>query len=335
MAHGIFTKRDFQIAEKPAWHKLTVLETPTKEHFPELESVTMEYHTGKHRPNGEPLYSPVIIGGETRAIAIAKDDGEICGECYNPNSYTLFSPREAWDYVAGVLAGTGYTVESIGMLWNRSNWFISTRLDELKSVKMGGRETNFMLNFSGGLDKSMSPQAELSSTVVVCANTLSVSRMSGERLFKIRATKNFGDRLKETVSEVEKACGMAAIFKAEMDKLANNTCNVDRAQKVLTGFFTPREVTKASEMSTRSKNQVRQITNLFLDGIGNSGRTEFDLLNAVTELGTRGNGKNDGKAFGSGEFGGWADTKAEFASVMINPAKLQTVEERGKALLTA
>ena len=48
MASGIFnTKRDFQVSEKMQWHKLTKLEKPTIEHFPEIKAMPLYYNGGK------------------------------------------------------------------------------------------------------------------------------------------------------------------------------------------------------------------------------------------------------------------------------------------------
>ena len=228
-------------------------------------------------------------------------------------------------------------VQSVGMLWNRSNWFISTELSELKEVSIGdGRKSFFNLNFSGGLDRSMSPQAELSNIVCVCSNTVSLSRMTGQVLFKARASKNFKTKLDASKAEVEKAVGMAAIFKASMDQLATKPCNSKRAENILTGFLAPKG--DDVELSTHLTNRVAELVTLHKTGIGNRGETEFDLFNAFTEAHTRGiaGSKRDaGKEFASGEYGGHADRKAEFARLLTTPPQLAVVEKRGQSLLMA
>ena len=166
MAHGIYTDRDFQIAMEMAWHKLTILKQPTREAFPEIVPMPLTYQIGNDT-------YPVIHGDKRYVSPVALDDGLPVAPPYCEGTYSLFTPRDAWDWAASILAGTQYDVQSIGMLWNRSNWFISVKLTELQNLSVGdGRETRFQLNLSGGLDRSMSPQGELSSTVVVCANTL-------------------------------------------------------------------------------------------------------------------------------------------------------------------
>ncbi len=325
MASGLFTKRDFQVSLEMAWHKLTRLEKPTIEHFPNIVAMPLHYNGGKDAKFGDNQYM----------IPVAEDDMLPVAPPYCEGSYSLFTPKEAWNWVAEILAGTGYNVQSIGMLWNRSKWFISTELQELKAVKLGGRDSKFQFNFSGGLDRKMSPQAEVSNIIQVCSNTVSLSRKSGQVLFNEKATKNFKTRLELAKAEVEKAVGMAAIFKAEMDKLAENPCNTNRAERIFAGFITPIEDEK---MSTRAKNTVQTLADLHVSGLGNRGETEFDMLNAYTQLLTRGTEDSklsEGRRFVSSEFGNNADSKAEFARLLTTGRDgLQGIEKRGESLLT-
>ena len=175
MAYGIYTGRDFQVAEVMAWHKLTTLAKPTIQHFPEIVPLPLYYNGGKE----------MMFGDKRFMVPVAKDDMLPVAPPYCDGTYTLFTPREAWEWVSGLLTGTEYNIQSIGMLWNRSFWFMSTELTELKSLSIGdGRDTKFQLNFSGGLDRKVSPQAELSSIVAVCHNTISLSRTTGEKIRK-------------------------------------------------------------------------------------------------------------------------------------------------------
>jgi len=348
MSHGIYNpKRDFQIAETQAWHKLTKIGKPKLEDFPEIKAMPLFFYGGKE----------VVFGNRKFHVPVSMDDmlpvaPPFCGETIvdeteagceakekdKRGTYILFTPREAWAWVAGELAGTNYDVSSIGMLWNRSFWFIGVTLSELKSMTVGdGRQSNFQLNFSGGLDRSVSPQCELSSILPVCWNTISLSRASGKILFHERATKNFSDRLEASKGEVEKAVGMAAVFKAAMDGLAANECNENRAKEIFAGFITPEiEAGDKLKMSTRGENTVKELVHLHTNGIANRGQTEFDLLNAYTQLLTHGSATPFGRRFASSEFGNNADSKSEFYNLLTTDRDaLPAIEERGRKLLAA
>jgi hypothetical protein len=363
MSSGIFNlKRDFQMSLEMQWHKFTRLGQPTKESFPEIKPMPLFYNDGKD----------MIFGNRKFVVPVSMDDmlpvaPPYCGETIidteekgceakekdKRGTYILFTPREAWDWVTEVLAGTEYNIKSIGMLWNRSFWFIGTELTELKSVTVGdGRTSNFMLNFSGGLDRSVSPQCELSSILPVCHNTISLSRASGKVLFHERATKHFTDRKEAAKNQVSEAVGMAAVFKASMDALAKQACDAARAERIVAGFITPiadADDEPVLKMSSRGANTVATLKGLHVNGIDNKGKTEFDLLNAYTELLTRGTAEQKipfGRRFASAEFGNNADSKSTFYNFLTNRKwkfgkgntdwmTIDECEERGEKLLAA
>lgn len=354
MASGLYTKRDFQVARTMAWHNLTTLAAPTREHFPNIIPAPLYF--------GEDC-KPMIYGDRKFVVPVAEDDmlpvaPPYCGETVPDDepktcpakpedtrgTYILFTPREAWDWVHEVLSGTHFEVSSIGMLWNRSFWFIGVTLTELQELTVGGRNSQFQLNFSGGLDRSVSPQCELSSILPVCWNTISLSRAMGKILFAERATKNFATRLDAAKAEVEKAAGMTAVFKAAMDSLADKPCNKPRAERIFAGYLVDEvrvdeKTGKDIPMSTRSSNTVKELAALHVDGIANAGKTEMDLLNAYTQRYTHG-GKEAkttmGRRFVSSEFGSGADTKADFFRLLTTGREaLPEIEERGARLLAA
>lgn len=353
MASGLYTKRDFQIAREQAWHGLTTIKAPSREDFPNIIPAPLYF--------GDDC-KPMVYGDRKFVVPIAEDDGlpvapPYCGETIPDDepktcpakpedtrgTYVLFTPREAWDWVHEVLSGTHFEASSIGMLWNRSFWFIGVTLTELKELTVGdGRQSRFQFNFSGGLDRSVSPQCELSSILPVCHNTISLSRATGKILFAERATKNFNTRLEAAKAEVEKAVGMTAVFKAAMDSLADKPCDKSRAERIFAGYLVDEVRQKDGKdlpMSTRARNTVGELAELHVSGIANRGETEFDLLNAYTERCTHG-GKEAkttmGRRFVSSEFGGGADTKADFFRVLTTGRDaLPEIEERGARLLAA
>ena len=326
MAHGIYTNRDFQISEEMAWHKKTTIAKPVITAFPTIQAMPLFYGDDcKSAAHGDNAYY----------MPVSTDDMLPVAPPFNPQSYSLFTPQDAWKWVSEVLEGTGHDFKSIGMLWNRSFWFIGVELSELKNLTIGdGRESRFQMNFSGGLDRKVSPQCELSSILPVCWNTISLSRSSGQVLFREKATKNFSNRLEAAKSEIEKAVGMTRVFKAAMDGLAKKPCNVDRARCVFAGYLTPGDDKK---MSTRTKNTVDTLADLHVNGIANRGKTEFDMLNAYTQLlsrGTESSTVDTGARFTSSEFGGNADGKADFTRLLTTGRDtLFATEQRGKELV--
>lgn len=342
MAHGLVTSRDFQVGLEPAWHGLTqIVPAVTRECFPEIVQSPLYY--------GDDA-KPLSVGGKPYFVPVSSDDGKPVAPPFSPDSYTLFTPHQAWDWITSLLAGTGFTVKSCGMIWDRSQWFLGIELTELRSV--ADEICQYYLNASGGLDRSMSPSFELAGLFPVCANTLNISRMTGEILFRSKATKKFTERREAASAEVEKAVGMARVFKAQLSKLQNAPCSIEQASRIYAGYLGLDTIPVGStepvkELSTRSAGTLETLKTLFVSGRGNAGQTEADVLNGYTELYTRGNVDSPrydaSKAWVSGEFGGNADKKATFANLMVERTcyaadhewSLDEVADYGKTLIAA
>jgi len=329
MSSGLETSRDFQVGLAMAWHGQTkVVTTIEQAEFPEIVPLPVYFQDTK---------------GEFKAIApvhipVALDDGLPCGAPHSADTYSLFTPKNAWDYVHGILEGTGFTVESIGMLKNRTVWFLSVKLDEVQATAINGdsSETRFQFNFSGGLNRQFSPQCELSAIRAVCWNTVSLSRMSGKVLFKAKATKNFKQKLDIAKTEIEAAVGMTKIFIDTLANLSKKACDTSRAERIYTGFLAPMA---AKKRSTRLENTTEELVSLFgKTETGNQGKSLLDVFNGFTEYRTRGSlesSKSRWDQFESSEFGLYADQKADFANVLADRNRLTKIEARGKELLLA
>jgi hypothetical protein len=331
MAHGIVTIRDFvygKVGQGNDWHGLTVeKENLSPEMFPNMEAQQLQTFQGVALP---------------WKVLISTDDNQPCGSPFNPDSFGYILPQAAWEMVEQAIAGTHYTVERIGMLWDRSFWFVSISLDELKAVSRPGEM--FRLNFSGGLDGANSPQGELSHIRAVCWNTISASRRTNDYLFKIRQTTNSGSKLDAAKAEVEKAVGMAKIFNTTLAALEQIPCNIDTARAAYAGDVAARggdfriAVSKKTgqEKESKARNLVDEFTELFRTGAGNSGKTRADVLNGYTQLLTRGrkdSKKNVWTQVASSEFGGNADRKSEFLTTLADSNKFDALVARGKEAL--
>jgi len=283
MSSGLETSRDFQVGLSKAWHNLTKLvEVVGAEHFPEIVASPLTYTVGEELREWPGMTVP-----------ISTDDGFPVGTASGA-SYTLFTPREAMAYLSEVLAGTGHKVESLGMIFNRTRWFVTYSLDELQGVAPDGEA--FKLTASGGLDKSQSPSFNLTHTVAVCANTVQVAR-SGRALFASKLTKGFSSRLEATKATVDEA---RAVYAAD-----------------LTG-------NGADLRSARSSNLLDELVVGFQRGRGNAGATRYDTLNGYTEVMGQGlvgsSSRRDAfNRWQSSEWGGNAGRKAAFAEIITAP----------------
>lgn len=334
MAHKL-EKRDKQFGVVQAWHGLThVVPVLTKEICFPWQVI--------------PAQSGYLVNGEWVSDngfrkLLASDDLKPLGfqphvNCAGENaSYTYRTPHNAWDYSDRLTAGTNAEVVSAGTVQNRSKYFISKKLHELESLTLDdGSIMELVLNILGSLDKSLHESAVLSGTRTVCYNTLMMNFLQEKNIWKTRHSKNMDEKLEVKAIEIEKIVGFSAVVKATFNAMLKKPCDIDRAQRIYTGFIVPEN---ADEVSTRAENMVAEHVEAFQSGDGNSGRTEFDLLNGWTQPRTRGyseSKKDKWDVYETSEFGAYATSKSRFAELLLpaNREELDKIEARGRELLT-
>ena len=336
--------RDTQFGTEMGWHKKTEVRKvlTVDECFPTFTRKPLYIQNEK----GE--FVPFLENGQTgaeRYAPVASDDGY--GTAPIPASYRLFTPQEGWAKVSEILSGTEFKVVSAGTIQNRSRWFISTELTELQKVSAGMPDkTRFILNFFGGLDRSLSPVCNLSAIRIVCYNTLTQNRLDKKSyLFTGRLTQGFDAKLAEATPEIEKAVGMAEVFAVTMKNLADTSATENEARASYAGFlaakgatFTPSKTRNGNVRELRAVNQVDEMASLFRSGMGNKGQTRADILNGATEFWTHGakdTTKDIQSQFEASEFGRYADFKSDFLDVLTNEDSFTDTVKRGEKLLAS
>lgn len=307
MSSGLETSRDFQVGLEQAWHRQTVVKTAiSRDDFPVIVPAPLTYEAGGQLHQWEGM-----------SVPISADDGLPVGTAFG-SSYSLFTPRDAVTYLEEVLAGTGHRVESLGMIFDRSRWFVTFSLDELAGVAPRGEA--FKLTASGGLDKSQSPSFNLTHTVAVCANTVRVAR-AGRAVFSSKLTKGFAARLEASRANLGEVIGMARVFNETLRGLEALPATADKARAVYAADLAGNG---ADLRSARSSNLLDDLVAGFRSGRGNAGTSRLDVLNGFTEVFGQGlvGSSSRRDAFGrwqSSEFGGNADRKSAFAAAIATP----------------
>lgn len=340
MAH-LIEERDSQFGIEMAWHKLTKVRALLKkaECFPDFQRVPLMV---PYIENGETTYKPLVVAG-TKWFTVQADDDRENGIPV-PETYRLFTPREGWETVEKILAGSRYTVASAGTIKNRSQWFISVELDELKEACKGMEGDNahkFSLNFFGGLDRSLSPICNLSATRVVCHNTLTVNRQDkASHLFTGRLTASFDAKLANAAEEIEKAVGMVAVYRKTLERLGNQKATVEDARACYAGYLIEKGGSLVSardaDRQTKTRGTVAELTTLFQRGDGNKGESRLDIVNGFTQLFTRGSEgskKDKWSQFEASEFGLYAERKTEFFEAVAMAPRFAKLVSSGKEAL--
>ena len=313
---GLESSRDFQTGLVQEWHGQTnIVNEVTGECLPDIHGVQLYYGDD---------FTPMV----GHFLPVSKDDNKACGKPYNVDTYSLFTPREGLDYITQILAGTGFQIQSVGMLSNRSIWFASIHLTELLALIPGHVP---YVNINGSLDGKISLGGQLFVKKTVCKNTLRQSRELGEQIFRAKFTKNFKAAIDAAKKDIEKLVGMTRVFGETLKKIQAIPASENTAREIYAGF-----VTTGEKMTTRAKNLTGELVTLFQRGIGNRGETVEDINSGFTQARTRGleeSTKDVWSTFESSEFGSYADQKEEFFGILADDEKRETVRAKGQFLL--
>jgi hypothetical protein len=100
------------------------------------------------------------------------------------------------------------------------------------------------------------------------------------------------------------------------------------------GYFAMTTDAKDNKLSTRSMNAAREIARLAANGIGNLGKSLYDLANGATEYWTSGEGVGRTASVASqvyrSQLGSAAEHKRRFIGMLSDDEKRETMQSRGR-----
>lgn len=321
--------RDIQTGIEQAWHGLTnVVESISRENCGILYPMTT---VPLYIKNGEDL-----IETENRQI-ISLDDNLPVGKAVS-STYTLIENTQVWDMVMESLSGTQNTIVSCGTVNDRSKGFITVKI--MENFIAAGRNIEPYLNILWGHGGNISLIARSGTIVTVCQNTfnMNLGKKGKDFNLSVKHTKNAQNRIDNMAKAIDSYCGVVAEFESAMNSMDSQECSEDSARKVFHGVLTPDAFERNQEVSTRQKNTVDRLVQLFRGGAGNNGQTFADAFNAVTDFYTHEssmsrNNPDMMKQFISSEFGSGNAIKQTFFSVLTDEKILEDTIERGGKVL--
>lgn len=348
MSHEIELHDRVYSKEGTEWHGLAI-HTPTDEEiissiennllFPILQGTPSLL-----MPDGSTIvlsdYQTIVadIGDRNEAY---EEDAEEEPERYVPlhtpkSSYRPISNREVYECVKKAITDTGANITTAGTLQNLKKFFISVDLGTGEMKAPDGDPHAAFLSFMTSHDGTMTFECVDSFIRIVCMNTFRATRFSGGNALNVSIphTKNagvqisnFGDYLKQVIESRKKVMEALGF-------LQENSASESEVENVLAGYFTEPERT---EMTSQGFNRIEPLKVLFKKGIGNKGKTRYDLWNAFTEYYTSGDGAGGKKADGkkrltAAQFGKAAQHKESFLDILLNDAVYQEIKERGEKL---
>lgn len=330
MSHEI-TELDCQVGLTPAWHNLTiVVDQINRENSGicyEMEERPLVYQNGIDEA-GSPIYVP---SGSKQIVSL--DNGLPIGPAVN-ESYTMISNNEVFDLIEKSLDGTKHTIDSTGSVKARSIVFVSVKLDE--GFKAAGRLTESRLNFLWGHSGKMALITKTGLTQVVCANTVMMALCEhSDFKLSVKHTKN----AKAEIVNLEKAIAahikVCDGFQELMDKFANISITPNQAEKMFAGFLAKSDGKELLPLSTRTRNTIDRLYQLFKGGAGNNGDDMADVVSAITDFYTHesSGGGNRWKQFESSEFGAGNTAKINFIEAVKTEEDRKALIKRGDSVL--
>ena len=169
---------------------------------------------------------------------------------------------------------------------------------------------------------------------IVCMNTFQWSRNAAQDKFKVYHTKNANfalDGLGDLLNAILK--GRAELVEV-MEHLASHKCDPNDALAMASGYFAITTDAKDNKLSTRSLNAAREIARLAANGIGNVGKSLYDLANGATEYWTSGEGTGRNASIASrtyrSQLGSAAEHKRRFVGMLADEKSRDTMASRGR-----
>jgi phage/plasmid-like protein (TIGR03299 family) len=237
-----------------------------------------------HDPEGREVSGVNLIRRE--------DTDTILGTC--GNRYQVIDNRDMFKPFASVVDAHGATYESAGTVGDgRVNW-ISAKLPKDLTINAGKLKDKYeqrlvMLTYHDGLRRNSYFSFNKR---VICNNMLSSLQRESSKGMGVRHTSNWEAGLSAAEQAFAESVKDMYAFKENGEWLAKQEMSEQQALFFGTRFFgkwleEDERKKKNKDRSDRSKTieqtKVATLMTLFTEGMGNEGKTRYDMLNAVTE----------------------------------------------------
>jgi hypothetical protein len=253
-------------------------------------------------------------------------------------SYMPISNRDCFDMAKTLSSNLGFDIVTAGTLEGCKKFFISLDTGDNSELKIraNGTEEKVLafIDIVTSHDGTLAQETYDSMTRIVCMNTFRWSRASkGGLNAKVYHTKNAKANMESLANRISEIIAGRAEYVSTMERLATVEISKDEAIYLPLAYFgRNNSPEKENVISTRSFHAAEGIQNLFMRGLGNGGKTAYDLVNGATEYWTSGDGTglkadNTTKLF-KGRFGAAADHKTDFVAYVdgISQDRAQAVD---------
>ena len=249
------------------------------------------------------------------------------------SGYRVISNREIWNVMKQSLQDLDCKVTSVCTLERGKKFAISCDIGNSDLV-INKDKFKANLNFVTSHDGTIAMESFDSMIRIVCMNTFQWSREAADNVLKVYHTKNAEFAL-EGLGDLLNAILKGRIELAQvMEYLASHHCDSNDALAMAAGYFCLTTDAKENKLSTRSMNAAREIARLAANGIGNAGRSLYDLVNGATEYWTSGEGVGRKASVASqvyrSQLGGAAEHKRRFIGMVASDETRDKMQSRGR-----
>ena len=251
----------------------------------------------------------------------------VVGAGYEPiqNSRIWEALHQSLDGVKHEVCGGGYT-------HNGGRVFVQTKVSD-EDFTVNGDEFDNYITFYSSHDGSSAFELFDTSVRMICENTFRVAKKLGGKAFKlkVRHTRNAEIRFDNVMNCLENIFDNRRIAYEKLNMTAETPMAYPEMIAWATSFFN-----KSNKLSTVSSNKAHEARRLALGGVGNNGRTSYDMFNGVTELlthGDRNTSKDRSAIWRSSELGAGAVQKADALDHLSIPNVRLDHIRRGQELI--
>jgi hypothetical protein len=272
--------------------------------------------------------TPIYFGNGQDAgyvLATEKDGNKIpLVSLQEKESYSFLQNSELFDVFRILIDEFGFNVFSAGSIGGRKRVFWTLENGAFAKAD----KVKLILNVTSSHDKSCKTEFYNSAVRIVCANTWKASQDTKQLVCALKKTRNVAERIKAVNAALIEHGNAVTQLDVAIEAMAAQVIDLDKAKAVATGVLKP--------SGTRGLNIVNEVTDLFIFGKGNNGKTVYDLFNGFTERFTHGatdSKKDKFDLFVSSEFGAYSTAKENVFNLFQSEKEVERLAKEGEKLL--
>jgi phage/plasmid-like protein (TIGR03299 family) len=228
------------------------------------------------------------------------------------DGYKVVQPKDVLKFFADIAHAQGIELSAAGTLFGGKKFWATAKIGEASPVSVKDRIGGYLL-LSSGSDGGTATEARLTSTRVVCNNTLQMAFADSKA--SVRVTHRSAFDAQAVRAELGLTEHAWAAFRHSMTRLANVAVDKDAADRFLVKLLANAAVDAPQADVARESRGYKRILELFngaamgsnLDGVRG---TAYGMLNAVTEYADHWIGaRSADNRFASAQWGAGNDLK--------------------------